>query len=124
MVTIAASAAGLRPPTNTRVPAVIEARPRRTTRRGLAPGANLGMPTAAASSATDSGSSRTPVCSADSSSTTDRNSGTVKNTPAWMKNWKKNIVRPPASWELRSMAGRTSGSPPRSLRCPSQRKNP
>ncbi|MGO8981739.1 MAG: hypothetical protein ACLQER_21075 [Streptosporangiaceae bacterium] len=76
------------------------------------------------SSASDSGSSRTPVCSADSSSTTDRNSGMVKNTPAWMKNWKKNIDRPPASCELRSMPGRISGSAPRRATWPSHRKKP
>jgi hypothetical protein len=57
----------------------------------------LGIPTAVARSANESGSKRTPVCSADSSSTTDRNNGTVKKTPAWMKNWKKNMERPPVS---------------------------
>jgi hypothetical protein len=35
--------------------------------------------------------------------TTDKNSEMVQNTPAWMRNWKENMDRPPASWELRSM---------------------
>ena len=109
---------------STSVPAVMDTRPRRTIRRGRALGASRGTPIAVASRATDSGSKRTPVCSADNSSTTDKNSGMVKNTPAWMKNWKKNMDRPPASWELRSMAGRISGSPPRCARCPSHRKKP
>jgi hypothetical protein len=48
----------------------------------------------------------------------------LKNTPAWMKNWKKNIARPPARWELRSMAGRMSGSRPRRWTCASHKKKP
>ena len=85
MVTISAPAPGLMPPMSTSVPAIMDNRPRRTIRRGRALGASRGMPTAAASRATESGSRRMPVCSADSSSTTDRNSGMVKNTPAWME---------------------------------------
>ena len=80
----------------------------RTTRRGLARGRSFGTPTAVASSASDSGTSRTPVSSADSSSTTDRKSGMVKKTPACRKNWKPNIVRPPVSWALAKSAGWTS----------------
>ena len=38
-------------------------------------------------------------------------------------NWKKNIVIPPASWALRSIEVRTSGSlPAASTRCSHQKK--
>ena len=98
------------------------ARPSRRTARagrggppaaGRRAGSSFGMPTAAISSATESGSSRTPVSIAESPSATERNSGTTKKSPAWTRYWKKNIVRPPASCRLRSIAGSTSGSPPR-----------
>jgi hypothetical protein len=46
----------------------------------------------------------------------------VKNTSAWMKNWKKNIDRPPASWELRSMA--EVAQPPPLLSVPHVRVEP
>lgn len=64
------------------MPTVISISPSRTTRRGLARGRNLGIPTAVRISATDNGKIRIPVSSALSSKTTDRNSGMVKNTPA------------------------------------------
>ncbi len=73
------------------------------------------MPTAASSSVADSGSSRTPVSSADRPSTTDRYSGTTKKTPICTRYWKKNMVRPPTSWELARIEVSSSGSPPRAL---------
>ena len=72
---------------------------------------------------TESGSRRTPVSKALSPSATERNSGTAKKRPAWIMNWKKNIVIPPVSWALRSIAVRTSGSlPAASTRCSHQKK--
>ncbi len=46
----------------------------------------------------------------------------VKNTPAWIRNWKKNMDSPPASCLLRSIGGETSGSRPLDSTCPSHRK--
>ncbi len=80
------------------------------------------MPIAAASSVTESGSSRTPVSIAERPSATERKSGTTKKNPAWTRNWKKNIVRPPVSCRLRSIAVRTSGSWPCDSRRACQRK--
>ncbi len=80
------------------------------------------MPIAATSSVTESGSRRTPVSSAVRPRQTDRKSGTTKNSPACMRNWKKNITSPPLSWWFRSMSVRTSGSWPRASRYPCQRK--
>ena len=53
-----------------------------------------------------------PVSIADSSSTTDRNSGIVKKIPDCRKNWKPNSVRPPVSCRTRRIDGASSGSPP------------
>ena len=80
------------------------------------------MPIAAASSVTESGSSRTPVSSAERPSATERKSGTTKKKPICTRYWKKNIVRPPVSCRLRSIAGRTSGSWPCDSRRACQRK--
>ena len=81
------------------------------------------MPTAAMRRVTESGSRRTPVSKALRPSATDRNSGTEKKRPAWIMNWKKNMVIPPASWALRSIEVRTSGSlPAASTRCSHQKK--
>ena len=80
------------------------------------------MPIAAASSVTESGSSLTPVSIAERPSATERKSGTTKKNPAWTRNWKKNIVRPPVSCLLRSIAVRTSGSWPCDSRRACQRK--
>ena len=80
------------------------------------------MPIAAMSSVTESGSSRAPVSSAERPRQTERKSGTTKKKPACTRYWKKNIVSPPVSWRLRSIAGRTSGSCPRDSRRASQRK--
>ena len=65
-------------------------------------------PAAASSSVSDSGSSRTPVATADSPSATDKNNGTAKNRPACRKYWKKNAVSPPRSAGFRSSAGSSS----------------
>ena len=106
------------------IPASRAARPHVTTRRGLASGHSFGTPTAAASSVIESGSSRTPVSTALSPSATDRNSGTVKNSPAWSRNWKKNMVSPPVSWALLNrIATSTRGSRPTFLQCSSHWKN-
>ena len=80
------------------------------------------MPIAAASSVTESGSSRTPVSIAERPRATERKSGTTKKNPACTRNWKKNIVRPPVSCLLRSIAARMSGSWPRDSRRACQRK--
>ena len=61
----------------------------RTTRRGEALGNSRGTPTAAARSVSESGSSRTPVATAESPSATDRKSGMTKKSPACSKYWKK-----------------------------------
>ena len=74
------------------------------------------MPSAATSSVRDSGSNLTPVSIADRPSATERKSGTTKKNPACTRNWKKNIVSPPVSCRLRSIAGRTRGSSPRDSR--------
>jgi hypothetical protein len=84
-----------------------------TTRRGEAFGKSLGTPTAASSSVTDSGSSRTPVATADSPSATDRNNGTAKNRPACSRYWNRNERSPPRRVRLRSIAGSTSTGRPR-----------
>ena len=60
-------------------------------------GRACGMPTAATSSDSESGSSRTPVAIGDSPSTTERNSGTMKNSPAWIRNWNRKVMSPPVS---------------------------
>ena len=54
----------------------------RTTSRGETCGKKRGIPIAAASSVTESGSSRTPVASADRPRQTERKSGTTKKKPA------------------------------------------
>ena len=77
------------------IPANMASSPTRTTRRGDASGNSLGIPIAAASSVIESGRIRTPVSSADSPSDTDRNSGIVKNSPAWIRYSTKNITSPP-----------------------------
>ena len=122
MATISAPESGAMPVIRMSVPAVIDSRPNRTTRRGAAPGNSRGTPMAEISSATDRGTRRTPVWRADISRTTDKYSGMVKNTPAWMRNWKKNMDRPPTSWPLRSMGGLMSGSRRRFSRCCSHRR--
>jgi len=98
------------------MPANSARNPIRTTRRGEASGKTFGIPAAASSSVMDSGSSRTPVATADSPSATDKNSGTAKNRPAWSRYWNRNEVRPPRSVRFRSMAGSTSTAPPRARR--------
>ena len=67
---------------------------------------------AAISSAIDSGITRRPVWMADSSSTTERNSGITKNTPDWSMNWKPNTMSPPRRRRFASIWGFTRGSPP------------
>ena len=81
MSTMPALAPGSSPPTSTSVPASMASRPSRTTRRGDARGASLGMASAETSNATDRGSSRNPVWRAVSSRTTDKKSGMVKKIP-------------------------------------------
>ena len=109
-------------PSSTTVPARSAKRPARTTSRGDAAGTDAGPRGAAINSVSESGSSRTPVSSAVSPRHTERYSGTTKNRPAWARNWKKNIIRPPFSCLLRSISARTSGSPPRACTRSSQRK--
>ncbi|MGH3235359.1 MAG: hypothetical protein ACRDOH_19355 [Streptosporangiaceae bacterium] len=64
----------------------------------------------------DSGSSRTPVATAESPRATDKNNGTAKNRPACKKYWKKNDVSPPRKVRLRSIAGSISAASPRARR--------
>src|SRR5262249_15084619 len=103
------------------MPANSAANPIWTTRRGEASGKTLGTPTAASSKVTDSGSSRTPVATADSPSATDRNSGTVKNRPACSRYWNRNESSPPPRGRVRPRrrahkprgpAGRRANPPP------------
>ena len=96
-VTISAPAPTSRARISDTVPASRATRPQVTTRRGEAWGQILGTPTAARRRVTDSGSSRIPVSTALRPRATDKNSGTVKKRPDWMRNWKKNIVSPPTS---------------------------
>src|SRR5262245_39023270 len=107
----------------TQVPAPRASRPPRTTSRGDTFGHSLGMPIAASSSVSDSGSSRAPVASAERPRQTERYSGTTKNSPACIRYWKKNIARPPVNCLLRSRSGRSNGSCPCASRRASQRKN-
>jgi hypothetical protein len=96
----------------TTIPANNARNPSWTTLRGEAVGNSLGTPTAASSSVIDNGSSRTPVAIADRPSATDRNSGIVKNSPAWSRYWKKNEVGPPRSVALVRIFGLISGARP------------
>ena len=107
---------------STTVPANNASRPLRTTSRGEMSGKSFGMPIAAIRSVRDSGSSRAPVASAESPRQTERYSGTTKNRPACARYWKKNITSPPFSCLFCSIAGRTSGSPPRDSTRACQRK--
>ena len=110
-VTIAGPAPWSSSTSSSTIPRRSRAKPIRTTRRGEAWGNSLGTPTAAASSVTDSGSSRTPVATADSPSATERKRGTTKNSPACSRNWKEKDVSPACNVGLRSMAGSTSAAP-------------
>src|ERR687897_477787 len=110
-------------PRRTMVPASSDSSPTRTTSRGERCGRKRGIPIAAASSVTESGRSRMPVSIADKPSATERKSGTTKKKPACTRYWKKNMVKPPVSCRLRSIAVRTSGSSPRDPRRACQRKN-
>jgi hypothetical protein len=47
----------------------------------------------------------------------------VKKSPAWIMNWKKNMVNPPTSRALASRSMSTSGSRPRVIMRRSQAKN-
>ena len=120
--TISGPASASSVPSRTTVPASSASRPQRTTSRGDTCGRKRGIPIAAASSVTESGSSRTPVASADRPRQTERKSGTTKKKPAWTRYWKKNIVRPPVSCLFRSIPGLTSGSLPWASRRVSQVK--
>ena len=80
-------------------------KPIRITRRGLAFGRNFGTPTAKRSSISDSGSSRTPVSTADSPSATDRNRGTTKKIPAWTRNRNRNSDDPVAQLNVAEHRG-------------------
>jgi hypothetical protein len=71
------------------------------------------IPRPASSSVTESGMIFRPVSIADRPSATDRYRGIVKKSPAWIRNWKKNITRPPVSCRFPSIDNRTSGSAPR-----------
>ena len=94
-VTIAAVAPGLSAGDEDRGPGHDQEQADARDAPGAALGRTLGIPTAITSSEIDSGTSRIPVSIADSSSTTDRNSGIVKKIPDCRKNWKPNSVRPP-----------------------------
>ncbi len=75
----------------------------RTTLRGEAVGNSRGTPAAAARIVIESGSSRTPVATAESPSATDKNSGMTKKSPAWSKYWKKKEIKPawsPRTWSM------------------------
>ncbi len=113
--TISAVAPGSRPPTKTRRRPT-SAAARCATRAAGGAGPELRDADApCTSSENDNGTSRTPVSSADSSSTTDRNSGMVKKMPDCRKNWKPKSLSPPRSCDMRRIAGGTNGSPPRPL---------
>jgi hypothetical protein len=84
-VTIRASAVGSMAARSTTTPPSTASNPRRTTRRGDACGKHRGIPTAAASRVIDNGRIRTPVSRAVRPSETDRNSGIVKNSPAYTR---------------------------------------
>ena len=105
------------------MPANKARKPSRTIRRGETWGKSLGTPTAASRRVSESGSKRTPVATAESPSATERNSGTVKNSPACRRYWKKNEVRPARNVEFFSIAGFTSGSARAAIRRFSQAMN-
>ena len=100
----------------------------RTTSRGETLGKRRGMPIAATSSVSESGSSRTPVSSADSPRQTERYSGTTKKRPACTRYWKKNIDQPAAQLPVpqhrradeRLPAPRLAGAPPSGRRARSR----
>ena len=71
------------------------------------------MPAAAIRSVIDSGMILMPVSIAESPRATERYSGIVKKSPAWTRNWKKNIRRPPVNCRFSNIDSCTSGSPPR-----------
>ena len=96
-VTISGPAPASSAPTMTTIPANSARNPNSTTRAVMRCGNTFGMPAAASSSVSESGSRRTPVAIADKPSATDRNSGTAKNSPAWTGYWKKNAVSPTAA---------------------------
>ena len=76
------------------------------------------MPTAARSSESESGSRRTPVAIGERPTTTERNSGTMKKMPDWIRNMNRKLMSPPVSWRFFSSEGAISGSlPVRSSRC-------
>ena len=108
----------------TTIPANSDRKPSCTTRRGDAFGKNFGMPTAARSSVIDSGRSRTPVATAESPSATERNSGTVKKSPAWSRYWNENAVSPARSVAFRRIAGSIRRFAPRATRWLSQARKP
>ena len=100
------------------IPANIAKSPARTTRRGEMSGKNRGMPAAAISSVIESGMILMPVSIAERPSATDRYSGIVKKSPAWTRNWKKNMTRPPLNCRFSNIDSRARGSSPRaSTRC-------
>jgi hypothetical protein len=123
-VTISAPAPASSAPTRITRPTNNRPKPICTTRRGDARGNRRGMPTAASSSVTDSGSSRTPVWMADSPNETDRNSGMMKNRPACRKYWNPNPVSPLRRPRLRNIAGSSSTLAPRARRRFSHAMNP
>jgi hypothetical protein len=109
--------------TMTAIPANRARKPIRTTSRGDTFGNSRGTPTAASSSVTDSGRSRTPVAMADRPRATDRYSGTTKNSPACNRYWNMNAMSPPRRTGLRSRGRLMSGSLPCAMRWSSQLKN-
>ena len=104
---------------STTMPANSASRPSRTTRPRGGVGEELaGSRPRRAAAVSESGSSRTPVSIGERPSATERNSGMAKKRPAWIRNWKKNVVRPPGALSRSMRRGdqrlrrrRDSGSP-------------
>jgi len=80
--------------------------------RGDAWGASFGTAGATTTSAIDRGSRRTPVSNALRPSTIERKSGTVKNKPFVITNWRPSVLRPARNWGTANRSGSTSGSFP------------
>ena len=95
---------------STTMPPMSASRPMRTTRRGLACGRSRGMPTAASEQRERKRQQAHPGRDRREAETTERNSGTMKNTPDWIRNMNRKLMSPPVDWWLRSKDGAMSGS--------------
>ena len=74
-------------------------------RRGEAFGNSFGTPTAASEQRHRERQQPHPGLERRQPEHTERKSGTTKNSPAWSRNWKKNVISPPVSCLSRSSAG-------------------